>query len=140
MVKEFQSGKHTVLVQGNKPILIHTHPNQEAAKSWEGEHLGRRIVAVSLLCPQLKLREDHHWTRKDMSPAGQDLSKVIEQVMGGLGSEVPLTLTLPLLVRIYVASNTSFLLQIMSCSFGKVISCFTKQNRKPGCVCGWNVE
>lgn len=27
-----------------------------------------------------------------MSPAGQDLSKVIEQVMGGLGSEVPLTL------------------------------------------------
>ena len=122
-------------------LFSFTHiPTRKQQKAGRGEHLGRRIVAVSLLCPQLKLREDHHWTKKDMSPARQDLSKVIEQVMGGLGSEVPLTLTLPLLVRIYVASNTSFLLQIMSCSFGKVVSCFTKQNRKPGCVCGWNVE
>ena len=74
-------------------LFTFTHiPTRKQQKAGRGEHLGRRIVAVSLLCPQLKLREDHHWTKKDVSPARQDLSKVIEQVMGGLGSEVPLTL------------------------------------------------
>lgn len=89
MVKELQSCKHTVLVRGN----VYSHSlifQPESSKTLGG--VSTRVVAVSFLCTQLKLREDHHWTKKDMSPAGQDLSKVIEQVMRGPGSEVPLTL------------------------------------------------